>query len=479
MINPKLTGRYLTDIARLLLFLFIQLLIENSIQYLFGDINIHLSFSFLFIINLCLYLRLNNFKIFFIFQLFTIAAYVIIMLPHFYYFNLFSFYSRVRYLFSTPVKFLIYFLLLILVFYLISALQFSILQSIYKKRLLLLIFLFFMLITEMIFAPFIFHFNSKKIEVTFINQNRASEYCTDYKRFVNGREIISNYVCKSCNNISPSIKYLLNNTDNRELLIIVESWGELIDPTAQDTCACYIKSLFNSDAYTVNKNYQVTYGRTCFNGNTSSAEGRELLNINDEESYRAFLENDVSSKFNLVNYKNQNGFYTICGFSASKKYGSNWGNAEEFRKKLGFKSRFYFEELRLKNKINQENWYDAVDDEAMIDSLVNESKKCKRVFAYGLTINTHTPFKLDLNNSNLNYYNQIKSRFLYCFHNNLNAFNQFYRISEIINHTFNKLNTNNGLFDKIIIVGDHSNPEFGSRDLYNKKMVPYILIEKI
>ena len=53
-----------------------------------------------------------------------------------------------------------------------------------------------------------------------------------------------------------------------------------------------------------------------------------------------------------------------------------------------------------------------------------------------------------------------------------------YRISEIIDHIFQQLDINNSLFDKILIVGDHASHDLNIRNLYNKKYVPYILIER-
>ena len=64
----------------------------------------------------------------------------------------------------------------------------------------------------------------------------------------------------------------------------------------------YFLNIIQQNKYLKN-NFNIYFGETCFNGNTSAAEGRELLNMNDEESYRAFLNKEKNPKFNIVNYK--------------------------------------------------------------------------------------------------------------------------------------------------------------------------------
>jgi hypothetical protein len=270
---------------------------------------------------------------------------------------------------------------------------------------------------------------------------------------------------------------MYNNNLKKELLLIVESWGVLNNTISQQNYINYIEEAFkrNNKLYT---QYNLTYGETCFNGNTAAAEGRELLNMNNEESYRAFLMNGVKPNFNIVNFKNHNKYYTVAAFSGSKVYGSNWSNAEGFRRKLGFKSRFYFEELQKNKNINKENTYNSVNDEVMIDSLINISTFYHKIFAYGLTINTHVPFKLNKENIELLDYRNFTNKFKKAFDDKLIANDQFYRISTIIKHTLNKISFHNNSFDKVLIIGDHASPELSSRYLLNQDKVPYLLIER-
>jgi len=146
---------------------------------------------------------------------------------------------------------------------------------------------------------------------------------------------------------------------------------------------------------------------------------------------------------------------------------------------LNFDSKIYYENLKGSYKINLENNYNAVYDESLIDSIINESKQHKKVFAYALTINTHPPFELNKDNiKNIQNYRESKDELLKVFNQNEKAFDQFYRIFSIIDHIFEKVEEDTTIFDRILIVGDHPSPDFNFRSLYSNKLVPYIYIER-
>ena len=346
-------------------------------------------------------------------------------------------------------------------------------------------------------------FKSVKLYIDYIGNNNIAQIQKDYNKFSKGKTVITPYQCNTTEDetsasLSPTIQYLQDTNANKDFLLLMESWGELTEPKEQEKLINHIRTLFKQHGPNLTKNYTVEFGRTCFHGNTSSAEGRELLNMNDEESYRAFLERNVAPPHNITQYKNQNGYHTIAGFTASKQYGSNMSNAEGFRRALGFKSRFYYEELNKHYKDNKENTYKAVFDENLIDSILNESKRYEKVFAYALTINTHTPFRFDVtNNIDGKYYYKVKRDLFKSFKENQQAYDQYYRIASIINHMFKRVAEANQTgdastttasrnstvtqakpFDRILIIGDHANPDFRTRGLYNMKTVPFLIIRR-
>lgn len=460
-----------------ILVLLLQLIFENSIQNILSDNTIRFSFSvsFLFIINCVVFLYFEKRALFFLLQFISLMVYVLILVAHLYYFNIFSFYQRTGYLINNTalIKSSItsIFLGTVSVF-LLSMIETKLLMRLKEKKLFLISLLSLMLFLKIVFN----HHTVSKMAFKVINTNMLGAYLYDYKKFKLGGDSIQNYQCNYLENVSPSIRYLLDTTGKRELLLIVESWGELIDTSAQHQCIVELKESFEKAKKESLYSYQLEFGRACFHGNTASAEGRELLNMNDEESYRAFIDKNCKPTYNLVDFKNLHGYYTISGFSASKRYGSNWSNAEMFRKILGFKTRISFEELTKRYNSNHENSYHSVSDENMIDSLINFSKNYHKVFAYGLTINTHTPFELDKSMIRLADYNFKKKKLLNTFNGNQVAFEQFYRISKIINHVFETINKPKNYFDKIIIIGDHASPELKSKHLYNQETVPFIFI---
>lgn len=513
----------LSAIFKLILLVVIQLVIEQAPQLVLGHPEITLNLSFIFIINCLLLLFTSSYKWFYILQFISLAIYAIVLVPQLFFFNMFNFYARMNYIFLSPGNFIIAFVYLLIAAAVITGiawLQVKLIKSMGRQIYILPLFAILLTIIEFV-APTATFLSAaaiptkdnspvnnqlipwRKLHIDYIGNNNIEQIQKDYAKYSKGKTSITPYQCNSTEDettttLAPTIQYLQDTNANKDFLLLMESWGELAEPKEQEKLMQHIRDLYNGHGAALTKHYRLTFGRTCFHGNTSSAEGRELLNMNDEESYRAFLERSVKPPHNITQFKNQNGYHTIAGFTASKQYGSNMSNAEGFRRALGFKSRFYYEELSKHYKDNKENTYKAVFDENLIDSIMNESKRYKKVFAYALTINTHTPFRLDVtNNIDGKYYYKIKRNLFQSFKANQQAYDQFYRIASIINHLFKRVaeasEANEGeastasrnstgiqakSFDRILIIGDHANPDFRTRGLYNLKTVPYLILER-
>ena len=500
----------LSAILKLILLIAIQLIIEQAPQLILGHPEITINLSFIFIINCLLLLFTSHYKWFYILQYISLAIYAIVLVPQLFFFNMFNFYARMNYIFLSPGNFIIAFVYLLIAAAVISGIvwvQIKLIKSMRRQIYVVPVFAIALLITEFV-APTAEMLSARAIPVSksasgssasvsatepivpwrklyidYIGNNNIEQIQKDYSKFSKGKTSITPYQCnttedETATSLAPTIQYLQDTNANKDFLLLMESWGELAEPKEQEKLINHIRNLFESHGAGLTKYYSLEFGRTCFHGNTSSAEGRELLNMNDEESYRAFLERNVAPPHNITQFKNQNGYHTIAGFTASKQYGSNMSNAEGFRRALGFKSRFYYEELSKYYKDNKENTYKAVFDENLIDSILNESKRYEKVFAYALTINTHTPFRFDVtNNIDGKYYYKIKRELFKSFKENQQAYDQFYRIASIINHTFTRVAESKD-FDRILIIGDHANPDFRTRGLYNMKTVPFLIIRR-
>ncbi len=521
----------LSAIFKLIILIAIQILIEQAPQLILGHPEVVVNLSFIFIINCGLLLFTSNYRWFYILQYISLAIYAIVLVPQLFFFNMFNFYARMNYIFLSPGNFIIAFVYLLIVAALITGivwLQVKLMKSMGRQVYVVPVFAGLLLIAEFVAPPAEFlsaraiplsksNTSSsatkkssdadaasnepfvpwRKLIISYIGNNNIAQIKSDYNKYTNGKKSITPYACDAANDgltasMAPSMQYLYDTSAKKDFLVLMESWGELAEPQEQEKLMNHIRNLFNRHGSNLTKHYTLEMGRTCFHGNTSSAEGREMLNMNDEESYRAFLDHGVKPTHNITEYKNQHGYHTIAGFTAAKQYGSNSSNAEGFRRALGFKSRFYYEELSKHYPDNKENTYKAVFDENLIDSILNESKRYDKVFAYALTINTHTPFRLDVNNNiDGRFYYKVKGELFKSFKENQQAFDQFYRIASIIDHTFKRLAEGATTaskptataagptpFDRILIIGDHANPDFRTRGLYNMKTVPFLVIRR-
>ena len=473
------------------LVLFLQLLFEQSIRYfeqsirqVSGSVLIDVNWSVVFLFNITLFFFIRKKIPFYLFQFISVILYITLIVPHYYYFNIFSFVKRINYLFISPEKFLIpivFSLVGVLFLWMFFWIQHKLLKQISRKFYFLPIFVLMLILFELTFSPI--QIKKNRFTLSYVGGNFITAIKYDYIKYQKGGREIENYRCEESldgvkNDLSPTISYMNNNNENKDFLVLMESWGEMKNSEDQIKLMKRIESSFFTYK-NLSSSFKFITGNTCFHGNTSSAEGRELLNMNNEESYRAFLNRGISPEYNIVESKIDHGYHTIAGFSASKKYGSNYSNAEGFRNALNFDSKIYYEDLKGSYETNDENNYIAVHDESLIDSILIESKLYHKVFAYALTINTHTPFVLNKNNiKNLETYTTYKKDLLHIFDQNEQAFDQFYRIYSIIDHVFQRINQDQDLFDRILIIGDHVNPDFNSRSLYNKTLVPYIYLEK-
>ena len=129
--------KFLPDLGKFILFLLIQLVLENIVQILCGDIAIRVSFSIIFILNLLLLVFFNRAWIFFLLQFLIVVAYPLIIIPHNFDFNIFSFYLCSYYFLINPFQFsdyLIYFILSAGVIYLIFFEHFALIKTVKERK---------------------------------------------------------------------------------------------------------------------------------------------------------------------------------------------------------------------------------------------------------------------------------------------------------------------------------------------------------
>jgi ABC-type iron transport system FetAB permease component len=245
---------------------------------------------------------------------------------------------------------------------------------------------------------------------------------------------------------SLSYQYLLNDSSQKQALIILESWGinnDLIKRMEQ------IKSIMQLNNY----GYNVHLDSSLFFGGTSQAEVRELYNKSGE-AYYSVIQHGYSDIKGLAQYKNQAGYNTI----ALQSFSGYYSNGYHFRTSAGFKQIKDFSFFKNLAPVNYNNHYISVNDEAVFDYGFRQlSNECK-AFLYILTINTHLPFHTQSGVSELgSQYDRIKQQFTY-----LAALLKKYPVN------------------KLVIVGDHPPPFLteSERNHYSFKFVPALIIEK-
>jgi hypothetical protein len=245
---------------------------------------------------------------------------------------------------------------------------------------------------------------------------------------------------------SLSYQYLLNDSSQKQALIILESWGldnNLLTRMGQ------IEPIMHLNNY----GYNVHLDSSLFIGGTSQAEVRELYNKSGE-AYYSVIQHGFSDIKGLAQYKNQAGYNTI----ALQSFSGYYSNGYHFRSSAGFKQIKDFSFFKNRAPVNYNNHYISVNDEAVFDYGFRQLSKERKAFLYILTINTHLPFHTQSGTSELgSQYDRIKQQFTY-----LAALLRKYPVN------------------KLVIVGDHPPPFLteSERNHYSSEFVPALIIER-
>ena len=302
-----------------------------------------------------------------------------------------------------------------------------------------------------------------------IGKSIIKELYTDYNLYKQGTEEVHEIPdFKNLNGDSSlSYKYFYNSTGNKEVLIILESWGMYFN---EDLTNGQIAPFFNLDS---NK-YKVKFERSFFDGATLQAESRELLN-KEGEAYFSVINHDKCDIKGLVQKKNEQNYKTI----ALQPFDGAFSLGRKFKNLIGFQEfkdyKFFYDTLKFTTIFN--NQYQSVLDEQVFTYLFENTKKSTKNFSYCLSINTHLPFHLTRQQrKDPNYIAFAKQ--------NANKFpdekvlQRYYRMKQELATIASLVNKTD--VDKVLIVGDHTPPYLFKieRDLFYPNIVPAILIEK-
>jgi len=406
----------------------------------------------------------------------TLLGDAIVSLARFYFFDSFNYITKIPSLFFSHFSFS-FWIILILGVVLFSYLVYAIVKGWghivndvtdkadrKKWKLFYLKFLFicFIIIYSIDIKTGNSFFNFKTIgnNHTNFSQSLLAQYYNDAKIFSKRYSPVNEI--QDYHNGSITYKYLKTDSSHHQVLIVLESWGYINDATIRNSQLQDLLQLKN-------KGYQVTLDSSTFQGGTSQAEARELLNKTGE-AYYSIIQNLPSNVNSVIDQKNKEGYYSTALQSFSGFHSSGY----LFRKSLGFSSikELSFFKDSLHQPLNYNNHYEAVNDEVVFDYGIQNAISHPKSFTYLLTINTHLPFNGAINDKITNEA-EIKAL------PTKESLGQYCRLKEQFKAI--ALLLEKYPIDKLVIVGDHPAPfvNTNERDFYSKKWVPAIIIKKV
>ena len=109
-----------------------------------------------------------------------------------------------------------------------------------------------------------------------LEKNIAASLVNDYVKTFSE---VGNSKVMALKDSSMGFKAFLKDTTGNQLLIVVESWGELKDAKLQNELTSWISKKFEA------KGYKLSAGDSKYYGSTTAAGLRELTNTKGEYSY--------------------------------------------------------------------------------------------------------------------------------------------------------------------------------------------------
>lgn len=276
-------------------------------------------------------------------------------------------------------------------------------------------------------------------------------------------------------NIKKSITYrtFANDTTGNQLLILVESWGL---PARYDHRQSIQDAILNVAS---KSGWNAEFGSTEFEGSTTSAELRELLNLSG--NFRYFLNPDSAARVeSIFTIKKKQGFSTMAAHSFSGRMFWRVG----WWRNIGIDSAFFLEDIvkrkKLKSRsLNYATPFVSVNDEdtySFISSI--SAPNGQKKFVYFLTENSHLPFheprqaetetrRFDTTDAQILSFTDALST---------EGIDQLKRVQQLV--FFFIQSSQSKQWSKILIMGDHMPPFTNNTDrqFYSFTQVPYVVL---
>lgn len=306
----------------------------------------------------------------------------------------------------------------------------------------------------------------KFIEVDSSKKNIVGSFVKDYVQYFS---TVSNSKIEILKDSSIGFSSFLKDTTGNQMLIVVESWGELKDAKLQKELYSWITQKFKKKGYDVSTGISKTYGSTV------TAGLRELTNSKGDYGYFLNKKSAETPFRSIFDEKKLQGYETF-GFhpyTGRMFFRSIWW------KNLGIQNLYFREQYQLEYKIKENelngeaHYFPSVKDEIFFDYVINKTKNTPKKFVYYLTLNSHIPYKtLGKDHDPTNLFDISKMEI------SDQARSQLIHIKNLLEYFSQKIESKD--WDKILIVGDHMPPflTLQDRGFYEDGKVPYLLITK-
>jgi phosphoglycerol transferase MdoB-like AlkP superfamily enzyme len=324
----------------------------------------------------------------------------------------------------------------------------------------------------LIFSIDLYNGSSKFVETDkifrFTKKNISSFLSKEYYYFINQNLYNDRSVPSALTKKEESATQvnLLGDDSNKQLLIIMESWGLPNDSAFHAMFQKTISSLATQ------RQFKPFWGQTKFRGSTTAAEMRELVSAKGSYKYFFNLKSSESQFPSIFDKKKTAGYETYGFHSFTGKMfarGNWWYN-------IGLEHIFFRDDILAANIVNT-NQLDAgtpfpsVKDEQMFDYMVQQTKGSKRKFVYLLTVNTHLPFTEHIGDMPGAIFSEISKKQI-----SSEAKSQMKKLAIELMYFINALNPEE--WDDILFVGDHIPPYLrdSDRKYFNSEFVPYLFL---
>lgn len=259
---------------------------------------------------------------------------------------------------------------------------------------------------------------------------------------------------------------LLGDHSNKQLLVIMESWGLPNDTGFQSL----FQKIISSRA--IQHQFKPFWGQTKFRGSTTSAEMRELVNAKGSYKYFFNLKSSESSFPSVFDKKKSAGYETFGFHSFTGKMfarGKWWNN-------IGLDHIFFRDDIVSANIVTDNQLdggtpFPSIRDEQMFDFMVQQTKNSKRKFVYLLTVNTHLPFTQVIGDMPGEIFSEISALSI-----STEAKSQLKKVAIELLYFIDAIKPEE--WDDILFVGDHIPPYLRETDrkFFNAEFVPYLFL---